>query len=277
MDDYGWGGDHYRAFRRLRQAVRRLAEGSGKTSERLHDVTSLALGWPRARGTLPGAALGRIGMSIDWRSISEKATIAVITAVVLGGLTLLWNWGSNGGIVRALGGVTKDDVADIVNKLGIKGPPGERGPPGPPGPFQPGAVVAFDLPTGCPAGWSIFERGMSRTIIGASGTGLSVFDVPNLDANEHRLRAHAYQSTGGEEKHTLKVDELPTHDHGIKVLDHSEYVREKGYHGTDDIGRDLSRADPNWGVVRYTEAVGGSNAFNTMPPFIALFLCKTKD
>jgi hypothetical protein len=72
MDDYGWGGDHYRAFRRLRQAVRRLAEGSGKTSERLHDVTSLALGWPRARGTLPGAALGRIGMSIDWRMYLRK-------------------------------------------------------------------------------------------------------------------------------------------------------------------------------------------------------------
>jgi hypothetical protein len=29
------------------------------------------------------------------------------------------------------------------------------------------AVVAFDLPDGCPKGWARFERGASRTIIGA--------------------------------------------------------------------------------------------------------------
>jgi hypothetical protein len=39
VDDYGWGGDHFRTLKRLRQAVRRLAEGSGKTSDRLHDAT----------------------------------------------------------------------------------------------------------------------------------------------------------------------------------------------------------------------------------------------
>jgi hypothetical protein len=39
MDDYGWGGDQLRTFRRLQYAVRRLAEGSGKTRERLHYAT----------------------------------------------------------------------------------------------------------------------------------------------------------------------------------------------------------------------------------------------
>jgi hypothetical protein len=217
---------------------------------------------PRSYFNHPPA--GRSSMGIDWKSIREKAIVGIVTAIVLGGFTLLWNWGSNGGIVRALGGVTKDDIVEAVNKLGVKGP---QGPP-------PGAVVAFDLPTGCPKGWSTFERGMSRTIIGTSGTGLSVFDVPNLDAHEHKLRAYAYQSTGGEEKHTFTIEELPPHDHGIPLLQHSEYVREKGYQGTDNVGLDASRTDPKWGVVRYTQMVGGGQPYNTMPPFIALFYCK---
>lgn len=43
-------------------------------------------------------------------SIGSKVAVGVITAVILGGLTLLYNWGSNGGLVRALGGVTEEEV-----------------------------------------------------------------------------------------------------------------------------------------------------------------------
>ena len=35
VDDYGWGGDHVRPFLRLRRAVQLLAEGKGKTRDRL--------------------------------------------------------------------------------------------------------------------------------------------------------------------------------------------------------------------------------------------------
>ncbi len=136
-----------------------------------------------------------------------------------------------------------------------------------------GAVMAFDLPNGCPHGWSMFERGLSRTIIGAALANTST--IPNVDANDQPLRPHPYQSTGGEEKHTLTVAEIPSHDHGFQILQHSEYLREnnRGYPGTDTVGRDPQRNNPNW-PIRYTEAVGGGQPHNTMPPFIALFYCK---
>jgi hypothetical protein len=144
--------------------------------------------------------------------------------------------------------------------------------PGLVGGVPPGAVMAFDIPTGCPQGWSTFERGISRTIVGASP--LHTSDVPNSDMDGQRLPAHPYQSDGGEERHTLTIEEIPPHDHGIQIVQHSEYVRaNNGYVGTDTVGRGAERTDPKWSV-RYTEKAGGGRAHNLMPPFIALFYCK---
>ena len=70
-----------------------------------------------------------------------------------------------------------------------------------------GAVLAFDLPDGCPAGWARFERGVSRSIIGASDTHLE--DVKNVDSAGKPLKAYPYQADGGMTNHTLTVDELP--------------------------------------------------------------------
>jgi hypothetical protein len=39
MKDYGWGGDHVGKLMRLQTAVRTLAEGRGKTAERLQKAT----------------------------------------------------------------------------------------------------------------------------------------------------------------------------------------------------------------------------------------------
>jgi len=44
----------------------------------------------------------------------REVITGVITAVVLGALTLFWNWGTSGGLIRALGGVTRADIADTV-------------------------------------------------------------------------------------------------------------------------------------------------------------------
>jgi hypothetical protein len=43
--------------------------------------------------------------------VAKGVTISVITAIVLGILTLLWNWLSVGGLIHLLGGVTKADIA----------------------------------------------------------------------------------------------------------------------------------------------------------------------
>ncbi len=47
--------------------------------------------------------------------IKSHVAVGVITAIVLGGLTLLWNWGSNGGVVRLLGGVTHSELGTVVD------------------------------------------------------------------------------------------------------------------------------------------------------------------
>jgi hypothetical protein len=49
---------------------------------------------------------------MNWQKIIEGVPGAVLAAVVLGALGLIWNWTSEGGLVRALGGVTQADLAD---------------------------------------------------------------------------------------------------------------------------------------------------------------------
>jgi hypothetical protein len=227
----------------------------------------------------------------DWASIREKVFVGVITAVVLGALTLLWNWSSSGGIVRALGGITQADAEAIVKRLALAGPPGpagQAGPPGATGPSgiaPPGAVVAFA--TECPTGWTPFVEGTGRFIVGAGDQFHRVYRTwkrnrPTGGFDEVQLSAYTPLSAGGEEQHVLSVDEMPAHDHGIQIIQHSEYLREnKGYVGTETVGRDDSivpnrtapRTDPK-GPVRYTEAVGSGRAYNLMPPFIALVYCR---
>ena len=98
-------------------------------------------------------------MLIDWKGVTEKVTVAVITAGVLAALALL---GSNGSLVRALGGVTAKELAEEIAKH-----PGPAGPPGTPAEVPEGAVIAFDAPAGCPRGWSLVDNAMGTTIVGA--------------------------------------------------------------------------------------------------------------
>ena len=59
-----------------------------------------------------------------------------------------------------------------------------------------GAVAAFDLPNGCPEGWSAFKDAQSRAIIGADfGQGFA----PGLGANGDgsALRTWKYRDHGG--------------------------------------------------------------------------------
>jgi hypothetical protein len=87
---------------------------------------------------------------IDWVDVIQKTLIAVLTAAVLGAGTLVWNNVSSGGLVRALGGVTKADVNAIMAG----------------GPSQLlNAVVPFDGV--CPPGWLPARETVGATIVGA--------------------------------------------------------------------------------------------------------------
>lgn len=71
-------------------------------------------------------------------------------------------------------------------------------------------------------------------------------------------------STGGEASHTLTVDEMPSHNHGLKG---------KGEGNQEDT----IEARANWGEwisAGTTLSTGGSQAHNNMPPYLAVYIFK---
>ncbi len=112
------------------------------------------------------------------------------------------------------------------------------------------SVVAFNLKD-CPIGWSPFDEAKGRVILGAGiGNGLS---------------KRRFNSTGGEEAHTLRGNEMPAHKHQLWTYDNNP---KNGSHeiGTGSYGRDLFPEE-------FTESSGGGNPHNNMPPYIALTYC----
>lgn len=76
---------------------------------------------------------------------------------------------------------------------------------------------------------------------------------------------HAAGSTGGEENHTLTVNEMPSHVH-----------QWRGYYGADGSGksmrsRSIISSDP---LENATLAAGGGQSHNNMPPYLAVYVWK---
>ena len=51
--------------------------------------------------------------------IRDKVIVGVVTAVALGLLALFGNWASQGGLVRALGGISAKDLDEAIQKLSV--------------------------------------------------------------------------------------------------------------------------------------------------------------
>jgi hypothetical protein len=135
-----------------------------------------------------------------------------------------------------------------------------------------GAVLAFDLPDGCPVGWSVFKAATGRSIIGAGDS----FEVGmNTDESRRPLSPRKYRQHGGEERHVLTIDEMPAHDHRIQESGPSDFNRDNNFHyfAITAIGRDETRANPNY-PGRYSEVTGKGEPYNVMSPFVALHVCK---
>lgn len=118
------------------------------------------------------------------------------------------------------------------------------------GGVPPGMVAAFDLAGTCPPGWVEFSDAAGRAIIGTGkGEGLS---------------RRKYRDTGGEERKTLTIQELPPHTHAANVST-------GGYSFEHHKWNDRLPGE-RW--KQETGSTGDGKPFDIMPPFIALTFCK---
>jgi len=102
------------------------------------------------------------------------------------------------------------------------------------------------------------------------GDGVNTFNLPNLNgrvpvgAYNHIcggcLLSYTLGSTGGEEEHTLTVDEMPSHRHSM-------LFRGGGSGGWVPYQAQLSY----YNGTHYTSYAGGSQPHNNMPPYLALY------
>ena len=194
-------------------------------------------------------------------SIKEKVIIGVITAVVLGGLTLLFNFASSGGLVRALGGVTEEQLNKKLAAIVLK-----EGAAGAEGPIPDGVVIAsLKRCTDLGTEWQSYDAGAGRVIVGVGETTI-----------EGTARKFLFEEAGGYWEHQLTVEEMPRHNHEFE----GSNVTRGGHGSTGSVLSIGDRGDYGlWkpaGTITHTggQPDGKTEPHNNMPPYIALYFCK---
>ncbi len=176
------------------------------------------------------------------------SAISVVVAAVASAVTAAFFLGPLDQRITAL--EAKGAVPGPQGRQGTPGKDGKDGVDGRDASFPKGAVVAFDLSSGCPKGWT--DLGVSEPGHFAGRT------IVAVGRNQNR-QAHEYRDRGGAETHVLTTAELPKFVKSLKVF------------------RERDGAGP--GTLAYITDVkvgtaGKSSPHNNMPPYIALYFCK---
>jgi hypothetical protein len=227
--------------------------------------------------------------------MTERIITVVLTLVVAGVLGVVGTALSRGALIGALGGVqetkpalaervaileaqsgatiTTETVANIVDtKFGEVIPTlAARVEVLETGNVPRGVVVAFDRDDlnadKCPPGWQPFKEARARAIIGA-GDPKKAPGKFGFGENGQPLTHFTHRQHGGEEEHTLTIEEMPKHAHGLEV--------EYWYHtGKRKVLFDETQIGEKSGLDKSKIGFQGSGQpHNNMPPHIALYFCK---
>ena len=98
------------------------------------------------------------------------------------------------------------------------------------------------------------------------GTWTAVEDAFLMGASE----LHGVLETGGEEEHTLTVDEMPSHGHSWRGVNSTAGVSNQQGNYPFDIYEDRKN---NWtGTASMISNTGGGQAHNNLPPYLAVYI-----
>ena len=149
--------------------------------------------------------------------------------------------------------------------------------------FIPKGIINTYAGSNAPEGWLICDgSAISRNtyadlfeVIGityGNGDGETTFNLPDLKGripvgyNISDTNFNALGITGGEKKHTLTIDEMPSHSHKFDGVNTGTTITQKL---GDYPGYIYADARPNWSG-NSSRSVGGGQSHNIMQPYITM-------